>query len=95
MNKWNYAEMQNKENYFGSQKDWNQTLISMINQVSDKKYPTTLLVSRNLKPLIKTLLYYNEPDLGKLSEKYYVEFIDSSDNIITIDDKQLLIENYI
>lgn len=91
MEKWNYAEMQNKENFFGTQKDWNQTLVTMINQVSDKNYPTTILVPKKFQSLIESLEFYK---LGKIGNKYNVNFTESTNDIIELDGKKLLIENY-
>lgn len=40
--RWDYAGLQNNANFFGTQKDWNQTLISRMNEVSAQIHKATL-----------------------------------------------------
>ncbi len=40
--RWNYAGLSDNVNFFGTQKDWNQTLITKINQVSAQIHKATL-----------------------------------------------------
>ncbi len=40
--KWDYAGLQNNANFFGTQKDWNQTLITRINELSAQIHKATL-----------------------------------------------------
>jgi len=78
---WNYKVV---ESYLNEQNDWNQTLITKINQISAQIFKTTLSGSANcialcskLKPLIETLLFYKD---GYLAEKYKVIIDDSLDS---------------
>jgi hypothetical protein len=40
--KWDYAGLKNNANFFGTQKDWNQTLITKINEISAQIHKATL-----------------------------------------------------
>lgn len=40
--RWDYAGMQDNVNFFGTQKDWNQTLITRINELSAQIHKATL-----------------------------------------------------
>lgn len=40
--RWDYAGLQNNANFFGTQKDWNQTLITRINELSAQIHKATL-----------------------------------------------------
>lgn len=40
--RWDYAGLQNNANFFGTQKDWNQTLITRINEISAQIHKATL-----------------------------------------------------
>ena len=40
--KWDYKGLSNNANFFGTQKDWNQTLITRINELSAKIHKSTL-----------------------------------------------------
>ena len=40
--RWDYAGMQENINFFGTQKDWNQTLITRINEISAQIHKATL-----------------------------------------------------
>ena len=40
--RWNYAGLNTSANFFGTQKDWNQTLITRINEVSAQIHKATL-----------------------------------------------------
>ena len=40
--KWDYAGLKNNANFFGTQKDWNQTLITRINELSAQIHKATL-----------------------------------------------------
>lgn len=40
--KWDYQGLQNNANFFGTQKDWNQTLITRINEISAQIHKATL-----------------------------------------------------
>ena len=40
--RWDYAGMQDNVNFFGTQKDWNQTLITRINEISAQIHKATL-----------------------------------------------------
>lgn len=39
---WDYAGLRNNANFFGTQKDWNQTLITRINEISAQIHKSTL-----------------------------------------------------
>lgn len=82
---------------FPNQVDWNQTLITKINQcgASFYKVPTAakethsnaankLLVSENLRPVFESLEFYNKT-ASILSGRFDVEFtVDSENEIIMI-----------
>ena len=40
--RWDYAGLKNNANFFGTQKDWNQTLITRINELSAQIHKATL-----------------------------------------------------
>jgi hypothetical protein len=40
--RWDYAGLRNNANFFGTQKDWNQTLVTRINEVSAQIHKATL-----------------------------------------------------
>jgi hypothetical protein len=40
--RWDYAGLRNNANFFGTQKDWNQTLVTKINEVSAQIHKATL-----------------------------------------------------
>jgi hypothetical protein len=40
--RWDYAGLRNNANFFGTQKDWNQTLITRINEISAQIHKATL-----------------------------------------------------
>lgn len=40
--RWDYQGLQNNANFFGTQKDWNQTLITRINEISAQIHKATL-----------------------------------------------------
>jgi hypothetical protein len=40
--RWDYAGLANSSNFFGTQKDWNQTLITRINEISAQIHKATL-----------------------------------------------------
>lgn len=40
--RWDYAGLRNNANFFGTQKDWNQTLITRVNEISAQIHKATL-----------------------------------------------------
>ena len=87
---WNYKVV---ESYHYEQNDWNQTLITRINQISAQIIKTTrtgegncISLNGKLKPLIETLLFYKD---GYLAGKYKVIIDDTldSDTILVYNDK--------
>jgi hypothetical protein len=40
--RWDYAGLRNNANFFGTQKDWNQTLITKVNEISAQIHKATL-----------------------------------------------------
>ena len=40
--RWDYAGLKNNANFFGTQKDWNQTLITRVNEISAQIHKATL-----------------------------------------------------
>lgn len=87
MEKWNHKTK------IGAQKDWNQTLVTMLNVVSKGKIsPIITLVPSQLEPLIKSLLFYNN---GKIGDRYEIRFTPSDTNVIDVGGVELEIENFI
>lgn len=84
-----------------AQEDWNQTLMTLINQESSKIHKTTfrygadtILINPNLYPLFKTLSYYN--DETKMLMDYSIIISESIGlNIIQLTSKKAIINLYI
>jgi hypothetical protein len=76
------------------QKDWNQTLIVKINEIALKikaDYPKRLVVASQLKPLIESLMYYEDEKIGT---NYRVIFTENEMNTILVEGEQLYVLNF-
>lgn len=74
--------------------DWNQTLVTYINVLCETPtYPKRIDVPNKFKPLIESLLLYNE-DEERIGSLYDVFYITSDIDYIKIDDNKLFIKNY-
>jgi hypothetical protein len=93
MEKWNY-KLPIPQPMWDAQTDWNQTLITKFNMLSVGVHEKTVIkVPNKLKSLIESLEYYDNTN-STIGNKYVVEFIDSDDNIISVGDKELEVENF-
>lgn len=95
MEKWNY---QKPDSVFGTQKDWNQTIVTAFNSIvnennlSHKRLIETL-VPLKLKTIIDCLWLYDETE-EMLSGKYSIKFIPDDSNVIILEGCELEIENF-
>lgn len=81
-NEWDYLEWSNRSffpDYNSAQIDWNQTLVTKVNQLSAQIFKSsmssggsTIILRPKLLPLIESLEFYNPKD-KKLSGRYDVE----------------------
>jgi len=92
---WDYSGLKNNENFFGTQKDWNQTLISRINEISSLIHQhsvngggNTLIISNDISYIIDDLEYFHSENyrefkdytyFGKLGNRYDIISLHSSD----------------
>jgi hypothetical protein len=94
---WNYNPPEGFKYYEGYQDDWNQTLISVINQiyVENGFESSCILVKCPIKfePLINSLYYYDDKR-NMLADKYFIQYRDDSSNIINVDGFELEILNF-
>lgn len=81
-----------KNEYHGTQEDWNQTLVTWFNAVTSKKRGYLKLGTYKIvfvpdiyEKLINTLLFYNE-EICTISDKYYVQFYDGCNGNEYLDD---------
>ena len=58
--RWNYAEMANNPTLFGTQNDWNQTLIAKINEVNKEFGGTDIICSSEISCILMDS-YFFEP----------------------------------
>ena len=76
--RWDYAGLSNNTSFFGTQKDWNQTLITRINEVSAQIHKATLrggatwvVCSAEAGAVFDDLEYFHaDPGANPESEKY-------------------------
>jgi len=76
--RWDYAGLRNNANFFGTQKDWNQTLITRVNEVSAQIHKATLrgganwvIVSAEAGAIFDDLEYFHvEGSAQPEAEKY-------------------------
>lgn len=93
MEKWDY-KLPIPQPMWDGQTDWNQTLITKFNMLSVGVHETILIkVPNKLKPIIESLAFYDNTD-SSIGSKYIVKFIDSDNNIISVGDKELEVENF-
>ena len=92
---WDYLGYREKtiESFFCLQKDWNQTLITKINQLSAQIYKSSfrganlIKVNSNIFKILKTLEYLkiNDESLKYyLGGKYLIEIDESLDNVVYV-----------
>lgn len=68
------------------QKNWNQTLITKLNQISvDKDKPVEVVIHENLKPLIDSLL---------ITDGYEFRYTNDGENRIRVGDNYIEVLNY-
>lgn len=84
------------ENFFGSQKDWNQLLLTKINQcIADKnKKSYNLYCPNKFKNLIDSLEHYWDFKINLSHCKIYVSFTDDETDLIQVDGENILIKNF-
>jgi hypothetical protein len=76
--RWDYAGLKNNANFFGTQKDWNQTLITRVNEISAQIHKATLrgganwvIVSAEAGAIFDDLEYFHvEGSAQPEAEKY-------------------------
>lgn len=95
MKTWNYLNP-NNDTFF--QNDWNQTIVSMFNEIVAENNieirPVIIISPTKFKPLFDTLYYYLSESLI-IGSEYTVLFTTENNNIIKIGDYELEILNYI
>lgn len=64
---WDFLGLVSNDNFFGTQKDWNQTLITKIGEISSAIHEKTLngganliIISPKLEPILETFEYFHE-----------------------------------
>ena len=91
--RWDYAGLSNNTSFFGTQKDWNQTLITRINEVSAQIHKATLrggatwiVCSAEAGAVFDDLEYFHVDGASPESEKYNlgIEKIGSLGNRYTV-----------
>lgn len=87
--KWDYLEGERRH---GSQFDWNQTIVTKLNELTSFK-ASVVSVPVKFKSIFETLFYYNEKS-QILSSKYKIEYTELNSNILTTNDGTLEIINY-
>ncbi len=78
------------------QPQWNQTLMTKFNQLSDIQNSDSIIiieVPSKLIPIIKSLAYYNE-ETHTMGIRYNLEFSSNDSNIIMVGNIPLEIKNY-
>lgn len=75
---WDYKYPQNNANFYGKQEDWNQTLLTKINQVSAEIHKSNwnggadaICVNESIFGIIKTLEYFDEKTM-KIGSRFDV-----------------------
>lgn len=85
---WDYSKYKNYDYHNVTQKDWNQTLHSAINQISSelgKKHESNtfnLVCGSNIRSLIESLEYYDS-DTKTMGSLYVINF-DGDDNKVKV-----------
>lgn len=76
-----------------AQEDWNQTLVTILNQIWATNRPfdskVKMSIPKKFEGLFKTLIYFDQ-----LSNRYEIEFIESEFDYINVGGTILHIENY-
>lgn len=102
---WDYNIPDDLKKIEGTQIDWNQTLMTMINQIAAKRINyysrkgmgtphAKLKIPNKFKDLIKTFgIYYNET-ANIYNNRFQVEFINTKDNHIDLDGFKVKIINF-
>ena len=96
METWNYNPPALK-NHFGMldiQKDWNQTLITVLNMIRAQHNlpnPTIIKVPKRLIRLVESLEYYSH---GLIGSSFIVDVIDENSTVMNVGGIDLMIENY-
>lgn len=95
MEKWNYEK---PDTIFGTQKDWNQTIVTALNSVVNENNLThkrllETLVPLKFKSIIDCLWLYNEFE-EIIAGKYCIKFTPDDINVIIIEGCELEIENF-
>ena len=84
METWDYKQMGELGDFL--QNNWNQTLVTKLNQMSSNiEKPVEVVVHQNLKPIIKSLMVTNG---------YEFRFSNDGKNRIRIGDSYLEVLNY-
>jgi len=84
------------------QKDWNQTLVTAINNIDNHlslaKMPSTkhIIIPQKFKPIFDSLVFYSKitDNLGRLSNRFSVEFTEIDSDYINVCGVPLKIENF-
>ena len=95
MKNWNYQPPTNNSEH---QIDWNQTVVSMFNEIvienNINNHPVKIFAPIKFKPLFETLLFYNE-ETQEISDIYLVKFVANvNDDIIVLEGHLLEIINH-
>lgn len=101
--KWNFNGVR-QDKFFGTQADWNQNLLTTINEFDIQRLqagykqsePITEIKSpEKFKPIFKSLKHYNESS-SIIANLYYINFCleDSESCLLFPNDYKIIIENY-
>lgn len=98
---WDYLQWKQYTDLPYLQKDWNQTLITRINQISAQIHMAclrggadTIYINSHLEEIFKTLEYY-WPNFKIMSDRYKVVIDDSLEDVIYITNEKSLLEQFI
>jgi hypothetical protein len=81
--------MPQNNRYFGIQTDWNQTLLTLFNELGvGMDSPKIIRVPNKFKELIETLCYYDSINY-MIGNRFNVEFVDSEEDIMYVCGKPL------
>lgn len=100
---WNFNGVRSN-NFFGTQADWNQTLLTRMNEINASRFQaghshyeiiTEVKVPKKFKPIFESIVYYNNKN-SNIADRYHVDFsLDNSKSYILFpNDYKIIIENY-
>jgi len=98
---WDYQQpIKGKNIFYGVQKDWNQTIVTKLNQLHahhrpfDGGYPIKILSPSRFKEIFDSLYFYDKKT-SLIAEKYLIEYIESDvDYLLFNNQSKITIKNF-